>query len=127
MESPCAVSLIAVGSFTLFTVGCGCTVNLVLCLLCGGIFHCVVCDVARHLYRWSVFLHCRVLALPRAYCVICTMYAAACSIHVVVYSALLYVATACLLRPCWEKFIGSPKLGWVIVSLSVGWGIGRGC
>ena len=35
MECPCAVSLIAVGSFTLFTVGCGCTINLVLCFLCG--------------------------------------------------------------------------------------------
>jgi len=54
------------------------------------------------------------------------MYEAACSIRVVVYSALLYVATACLLRPCWEKFIGGPKLGWVIVILSVGQGIGRG-
>ena len=29
---PCAVSLIVVGSFTLFTVGCGCIVNWVLCL-----------------------------------------------------------------------------------------------
>jgi len=46
------------------------------------------------------------------------MYVAACSIRVVVYSALLYVATACVLRPCWEKFIGSPELGWVIVILS---------
>jgi len=54
------------------------------------------------------------------------MYVAACSIRVVVYSALLYVATACVLRPCWEKFIGSPKLGLVIVILSVGRGIGRG-
>jgi len=52
------------------------------------------------------------------------MYAAACSISVVVYSALLHVATACLLCPCWETFIGSRKLGWVIVILSVGWGIG---
>ena len=58
--------------------------------------------------------------------VICTMYAAACSISVVVYSALLYVATACLLRPCWEKVLSSPKLGWVVVILSVGRGIGRG-
>jgi len=66
------------------------------------------------------FLHYR-----GAYCVICTMYVAACSVRVVVYSALLYVATACLLRPCWEKFIGSPKLGWVIVFLSVGRGIVR--
>jgi len=31
-------------------------------------------------------LLCRVLMLPRAYCVICTMYAAACSIRVVVYT-----------------------------------------
>jgi len=54
------------------------------------------------------------------------MYAAACFIRVVVYSVLLYVATACLLRPCWERFIGSPKLGWVIVILSVGWGVGGG-
>ena len=38
-------------------------------------------------------LLCRVLTLPWVYCVICTMYAAACSIHVVVYSVLLYVAT----------------------------------
>jgi len=53
MDSPCAVSLIVVVSFTLFTVGCGCTVNLVLCLLCGWIFHFVVCGIARHLYCWS--------------------------------------------------------------------------
>ena len=52
---PCAVSLIVVGSFILFTVGCGCTVNWVLCLLCGWIFHCVVCGIARHLYCWSGF------------------------------------------------------------------------
>ena len=58
--------------------------------------------------------------LPRAYCVICTMYVTACSVRVLVYSALLYVATASWLRPCWEEFIGSPKLGWVIVILSVG-------
>jgi len=70
-------------------------------------------------------LLCGVLTLPRAYCVICTVYAAACSIRVVVYSALLYVATACLLRPCWEKVISSPKLGWVVVILSVGRGIVR--
>ena len=70
----------------------------------------------------GVFLQCRVLALSRVYCIICTMYAAACSIRVVVYSALLYVATACWLRPCWERFIGSPKVGWLIVILSVGRG-----
>ena len=87
MESSCAVSLIVVGSFTLFTVGCGCIVNWVLCLLCGWIFHCVLCGAARHLYCWSGCLQCRVLTLPRAYCVICTMYAASCSIRVVVYSA----------------------------------------
>jgi len=55
MECPCAVSLIAVGSFTFFTDGCGCTVNLVLCLLCGWIFPCVVCGIAGHLYCWSEF------------------------------------------------------------------------
>ena len=32
----------------------------------------------------GVFLQCRVLALSRVYCIICTMYAAACSIHVLV-------------------------------------------
>ena len=37
------------------------------------------------------FLQCRVFALLRAYCVICTMYVAACSVRVLVYSALLYV------------------------------------
>ena len=58
LESPCALSLIVVGSFTLFTVGCGCTVNLVLCLLCGWIFHCVVCGTARHLYFRSGFFLC---------------------------------------------------------------------
>jgi len=57
MESPCAVSLIVVGAFTLFTVGCGCIVNWVLCLLCGWIFHCVVCGTARHLYCWSEFYY----------------------------------------------------------------------
>ena len=35
-------------------------------------------------------------------------------------------ATASWLCPCWEKVIGSPKLGWVIVILSVGLSIGRG-
>jgi len=56
MECHCAVSLIVVGSFTLFTVGCGCIVNWMLCLLCGWIFHCVLCGTARHLlYCWSEF------------------------------------------------------------------------
>jgi len=36
-------------------------------------------------------LLCGVLTLPRMYCVICAMYVAACSIRVVVSSALLYV------------------------------------
>ena len=36
-------------------------------------------------------LLCRVVTLPRAYCVICTMCAAACSNRVVVYCALLCV------------------------------------
>ena len=53
LVSPCALSLIVVISFTLFTDGCGCTVNWVLCLLCGWVFHCVVCGIARHLYCWS--------------------------------------------------------------------------
>jgi len=70
MECPCAVSLIAVDSFTLFTVGCGCTVKLVLCLLCGSIFPCVVRAIAGHLYCWSEFSP-EGSALPRAYCVIC--------------------------------------------------------
>ena len=82
MECPCVVSLIAVCSFTLFTIGCGCTVNMVLCLLCGWIFYCVVYGIARHLYCWSgFFLQCRVLALSWVYYIICTMYAAACSIR----------------------------------------------
>jgi len=34
-------------------------------------------------------IQCTVLVLPRAYCVICTMYAAPCSIRVVVYSVSL--------------------------------------
>jgi len=82
MECPCAVSLIAVCSFSLFTVGCGCTVNLVLCSLCGLIFtvwYVVLrgtCTVGR-----GSSLQCRVLALSRVYCIICTMYAAASFTH----------------------------------------------
>jgi len=91
MESPCAVSLRVVGSFTVFTVGCCYVVEWVFCLLCDWIFHCVVRGTARHLCHWSEFLIRRILTPPRAYCVICTMYAAACSIRVVVSSALLYV------------------------------------
>ena len=73
----------------LFTDGCGCTFKLVLCLLCGWVLPCVVRAIAGHLYCWSEFFPMRVLALPRAYCVICTMYVAACSVRVLVYSALL--------------------------------------
>ena len=40
----------------------------------------------------GVFLQCRVLVLSRVYCIICIIYAAACSIRVVVYSTLLYDA-----------------------------------
>jgi len=58
MESPCAVSLIVVVSFTLFTVRCGCIVNWVLCLLCGWIFHCALCGTARHLLDcWLEFYY----------------------------------------------------------------------
>ena len=92
MESPYVVYLRVVGTFTVFTVGCCYIVEWVFCLLCGWIFHCVVGGTARHLlYYWSEFLLRRILTLPRAYCVICTMYGAACSIRVVVSSALLYV------------------------------------
>jgi len=52
------------------------------------------CEALVPLVRFFLFLRCTVLALPRAYCVICTMYAAPCSIRVVVYSTLLCVATA---------------------------------
>ena len=86
MECPCALSLIAVGSFTLFTVGCGCIVNLVLCLLCGCIFHCVVCGTARHLYCWSEFYNAEFLL----YCGRTVLYALCMRllvlIRVVVYS-----------------------------------------
>ena len=45
---------------------------------------------------------------------------------VVVCSALLYIATVCLILPCWKKFSGGPELGWVIVLLVAGRVIGRG-
>jgi len=48
------------------------------------------------------------------------------SFCVVVSSALLHIATVCLILPCWKKFSGGPELGWVIVFLSAGWGIVRG-
>jgi len=68
------------------------------------------CDALILLVGGFFFLQCRVLALSRVYCVICTMYAAACSVRVLVYSALLYVATASWLRACWEKL--SVVLSW---------------
>jgi len=48
------------------------------------------------------------------------------SFCVVVSSALLYIATVCLILPCWKRVSGGPELGWVIVLLSAGLGIGRG-
>ena len=106
METPCAVSLIVVGSFTLFTVGCGCIVNWVLCLRCGWIFNSAVYGTARHLlYCWLEFYYVGFLHYRRRTVLLCPMYVAACSISVVVYSVLLYVATACLLRPCWERLL----------------------
>jgi len=47
-----------------------------------------------------------------------------CSFCVVVSSALLYIATVCLIFPCWKNVSGGPELGWVIVFLA-GRGIGR--
>ena len=35
----------------------------------------------------------------------------ACSFFVVVSSALLYIATVCLILPCWKKVSGGPELG----------------
>ena len=104
----------------MFTDGCGCTVQLVLVYYAAGSFPVWYVQLRGTCTVGRSFFPMRVLALPRAYCVICTMYVAACSVRVLVYSALLYVATASWLRPCWEKFIGSPKLGWVIVILSIG-------
>ena len=115
----CRVS--AVGSFTLFTVGCGFTVNLVLCLLCGWVFPCVVCGIAGHLlYCWSgfycvEFLHYRGRTVLYALCVLLLVL----SVWWCIVRCCM-CATACLLRPCWEKFLGSPKMGWVVVILSVG-------
>ena len=43
----------------------------------------------------------------------------------VVSSALLYIATVCLILPCWKKVSDSPELWWVIVRLVAGRGIGR--
>lgn len=44
----------------------------------------------------------------------------------VVSSALLYIATVCLILPCWKKASCGPELGWVIVLLVPGSGIVRG-
>ena len=44
----------------------------------------------------------------------------------VVSSVLLYIATACLILPCWKKVSGGPELGSVFVRLVAGLGIGRG-
>ena len=125
MECPCAVSLIAVGSFTLFTDGCGCTVNLVLCLLCGWIFPCVVCGIAGHLYCWSEFFLNVEFLLYRRRTVLCApcMWLLVLSVCWCIVRCCM-CATASWLCPCWQKFIGSPKIGWVIVILSVGRGIG---
>jgi len=59
-------------------------------------------------------------------CYLHSMCILACSFCVVVDSALLYIATVCLILPCWKKFSGGPELGLVIVLLSAGRGIGRG-
>ena len=42
-----------------------------------------------------------------------------------VSSSLLYIATVCLILP-WKKVSSGPELGWVIVLLLAGRGIGRG-
>jgi len=47
------------------------------------------CEALVLLVRVFFLIQCTVLVLPRAYCVICTMYAAPCSIRVVVYSVSL--------------------------------------
>ena len=66
------------------------------------------------------------ILLQWVYCVIYTMCVLACSFCVVVSSALLYIAIVCLILPCWKKFSGGAELGWVIILLSAGWGIGGG-
>ena len=50
----------------------------------------------------------RVLALPRAYCVICTMHVAACSVRVLVYPALLLLHICIMFHsispdPCFDS------------------------
>ena len=69
MESPCAVSLIVVDSFTMFTVRCCYVVNWVFCLLCGWIFHSVICGTARLLlYCWSEFYYVEFLLYRGVLC-----------------------------------------------------------
>ena len=114
MECPCAVSLIAIGSCTLFTVGCGCTVNLVLCLLCGWIFHCVVCGIAKHLYCWSggLFFYNAEFLLYRG----CTVLYALCM------RLLVLSVWWCILRCCMLPLL----VGYVLVgkrlSVVLSWG-----
>jgi len=87
MESPCAVSLIVVGSFTLFTVGCGCIVDLVLCSLCSwifalcGVWYCeaLVLLVGVSLYRGRTVLYAlcmRLLVLSVWWCILHCCYVA---------------------------------------------------
>ena len=80
--------------------------------------------------------HCKALVLLEFYCVLPFLYSKrsviycmsvlACSCCVVVSSALLYIATVCLIFPCWKNVSGGPELGWVIVLLVAGRVIGRG-
>jgi hypothetical protein len=49
----------------------------------------------------------------------------ACSCCVVVSSALLYIATVCLILRFSKKVSGGPELGWVIVRPVAGRGIRR--
>jgi len=121
----------------------------------GGGAHCCCCHVLciLLLYCWlGLFVYCVYLVLS-LYCkcslqgICCTinlsyityflspivsvlcylryMRVLACSFCVVVSSALLYIATVSQILPCWGKVSGGPELGWVIVLLSAGRGIGR--
>jgi len=51
-----------------------------------GLSLCGTCNCGAPVLLVGVFLQCRVLALPRAYCVMCTVYVAACSVRVLVYT-----------------------------------------
>ena len=126
MESPCAVSLIVVDSFTMFTVRCCYVVNWVFCLLCGWIFHSVVCGTARHLYCWSEFYYVEFLLYRGVLCYMhyvcdCLFYQCGGVFCTAVCCHCLF-ATSLL-----GKVVGSPKLGWayncsghVRVSLKIG-------